>query len=174
MQQLRDAVPCPPDELFHRDGGLLRGARLVAREEGRSLYVSHTEQVFWAYGDPHLIRRIECLEGRRAANTLETYTWALPQAVLETLRSALTPGAALEATLSDLRGLRAHLLTRRRRADGAAERDYLLIQALPPRRAILHVAIDAAGAVIHHEIHSGRDGSRRYDALAAKAARKRR
>ena len=54
-----DATPCTPDDLFHRDFGVVRGSRILTKVEERSLYVTLQYCLFWL---GNRVLSVDCLD----------------------------------------------------------------------------------------------------------------
>ena len=53
--------PCGHDALFSRDFGVVRGARLLAEEAERSLYVTLSYHLFWLHVEGAQVVSVDCL-----------------------------------------------------------------------------------------------------------------
>ena len=87
--------PCGLDALFSRDFGVVRGARLLAEEAERSLYVTLSYQLFWLHVEGAQVVSIECLDAAESESLFWHYYYDFPVGLIQKAESCFRLGATL-------------------------------------------------------------------------------
>lgn len=138
------APPCSVDDLFHRDFGVVRGARVLKEESDRTLFATNSYCLFWLEADENgQVHRITCLDADVAEPLFWTYYYAFPTELIEKAKSCFQSGVSVTLAFQ--------AFTQNRlappafkvidTADGLERREYVLRHFPPLRAAFLHLDV---------------------------------
>ena len=142
--RLLAAPPCSRDALFHRDFGVVRGARLLAEEPARALYATQGYALFWVeMGGDGQVDRVNCLDASDAEPLFWSYYYAYPEAVVKKAQSCFRPGESVSLAFQTFMQNRLappafKVLDAKQ---GVERRAYVLRHFPPLRAALLHLDV---------------------------------
>ena len=171
-QQLRthliESPPCSRDDLFHRDFGVVRGARLLVEEAERSLYVTLSYQLFWLHVEGAQVVSIECLDAAESESLFWHYYYDFPVGLIQKAESCFTLGATLPVAFQNYNGNalappKANII----HSDDVFERRVYTLRHFPPlRAAFLQVDVGPDENILSTRLLTGeKANARRIESL---------
>ncbi len=140
------APPCSSDVLFHRDSGVVRGARVLEEESGRTLYATTRYCLFWLENDAagH-VQRVTCIDAREAEPLFWSHYYSYPDDLVQRAHACFRPGESVSVAFQTFTQRRLPPPTFKVIATrhGRDKREYTLRHFPPLRAALLHLDVSA-------------------------------
>ena len=159
-------VPFPLRILEHRDE-LGSQLDLVAEVGDRRLYVFSVGAVLWATIRGEEVVKVMVVEGRAGAELYDKYTFQLPPGEKERILASLLPGRDAGESLREAFGERLVPLQDLGETARKGHRTvwFIVNVGWPRRRAVLHIDLDPAGAIVEAGILEEKRAVRAIDDL---------
>ena len=166
--KLLASAPCPFGDLFSRDFGVVRGARLLAKESERSLYVTLSYNLFWLHIEGSRVVAIHCLDEVESESLFYLHYYDFPEDLIRKAHCSFACGATVPLAFQNYKGNKlappkATVIP----SDGANERRiYTLRQSPPLRAAFLQLEIGPDECIVSTRVLIGEEANaRRIESL---------
>jgi hypothetical protein len=160
--------PCLFGDLFSRDFGVVRGARLLAKESDRALYVTLSYNLFWLHIEGSRVVAINCLDEVESELLFFLHYYDFPADLIRKAHCCFAPGSTVPLAFQNYKGNKlappkATVIP----SNGANERRiYTLRQSPPLRAAFLQLEIGRDECILSTRVLIGDEANaRRIESL---------